>query len=103
LDESFSLAEVYALAEPLRLAFPKNSYVEAKIRQSLQVLRDRGRIAFDGRSRYRKMLADVRPSVRLDFAEASRYASRSQVAHVAGKRGPPARARERFSHGSNLL
>jgi len=83
LGESFSLAEVYALANPLRVAFPKNNHVEAKIRQSLQVLRDRGRISFDGRGRYRKLLAEVRPSVKLDFAEASRYASRSQVARVA--------------------
>ena len=83
LGDSFGLADVYALADPLRLAFPKNNHVEAKIRQSLQVLRDRGRIAFEGGGRYRKLTSDVRPSVRLDFAEAARYASRSQIARVA--------------------
>jgi hypothetical protein len=83
LDESFTLPEVYAIAEPLRRSFPNNRHVEAKIRQSLQILRDRGRIAFDGGGRYRKLLADVRPSVHLDFGEAARYTSRSQVARVA--------------------
>ncbi len=83
LDESFTLQEVYAIAEPLRRSFPNNHNVEAKIRQSLQILRDRGRIAFDGSGRYRKLLADVRPSVHLDFGEAARYTSRSQVARVA--------------------
>ena len=83
LDESFTLPEVYAIAEPLRRSFPNNHNVEAKIRQSLQILRDRGRIAFDGTGRYRKLLSDVRPSVHLDFGEAARYTSRSQVARVA--------------------
>ena len=83
LDESFTLPEVYAIAEPLRRTFQDNHNVEAKIRQSLQILRDRGRIAFDGSGRYRKLLAGVRPSVHLDFGEAARYTSRSQIARVA--------------------
>lgn len=45
LEESFTLSEVYAIAEPVRRAFPDNHNVDAKIRQSLQILRDRGRIA----------------------------------------------------------
>ena len=83
LDESSTLPEVYAIAEPLRRSFPGNHNVEAKIRQSLQslqILRDRGRVAFEGSGRYRKLLADVRPSVHLDFGEAARYKSRSQIA-----------------------
>ena len=80
LDESSTLPEVYAIAEPLRRSFPGNHNVEAKIRQSLQILRDRGRVAFEGSGRYRKLLADERPSVHLDFGEAARYTSRSQIA-----------------------
>ena len=83
LDETFTLPEVYAIAQPLRRNFPNNHNIEAKIRQSLQVLRDRGRIAFEGSGRYRKLRADVRPSVHLDFGEAARFTSRSQVARVA--------------------
>jgi len=83
LGPEFSLAEVYAVADPLRRAFPNNRHVEAKIRQSLQILRDRGEIAFEGGGRYRKLRAAVARSVRLDFTEAARYTSRSQVARVA--------------------
>ncbi len=83
LGETFTLAQVYALADPLRLAFPDNKHVEAKIRQSLQILRDRGRIQFEGAGRYRKLVPEVRKSVRLDFSEAADYASRSQIARVA--------------------
>ena len=83
LPENFSLPDVYAMAEPLRRAFPNNRHVEAKIRQSLQILRDRNEIAFEGAGRYRKLRAAPRRSVRIDFGEAARYASRSQVARVA--------------------
>jgi hypothetical protein len=48
LPEVFALPDVYAIADPLRKAFANNQHVEAKIRQSLQILRDRGQIAFQG-------------------------------------------------------
>jgi hypothetical protein len=83
LPEEFSLGDVYATAEPLRKAFPDNHHIEAKIRQSLQVLRDRGSITFDGPGRYRKIAEVRRRTVRIDFDEAARYASRSQVARIA--------------------
>jgi hypothetical protein len=83
LPEVFSLPEVYAIAEPVRKAFPNNHHVNAKIRQSLQILRDRGEIAFDGGGQYRKVRATPPKSVRLDFGEAAGYASRAQVARVA--------------------
>ncbi len=83
LDESFSLADVYALSAPLRYAFPDNNHVEAKIRQSLQMLRDRGHIAFEGNGMYRKLVAVEPRSIRLDFAAAARLTSRSQIARVA--------------------
>ncbi len=71
------------MADPLRRAFPNNRHVEAKIRQSLQILRDRDEIAFEGAGRYRKLRDAPRRSVRVDFAEAARYTSNSQVARVA--------------------
>jgi hypothetical protein len=83
LGEQFSLSDVYAMADPLRRAFPNNRHVEAKIRQSLQILRDRDEIAFEGSGRYRKLRSAPRRSVKVDFDEAARYASRSQVARVA--------------------
>jgi hypothetical protein len=83
LPDVFSLPEVYVIADPLRKAFPNNHHVNAKIRQSLQILRDRAEIAFEGSGRYRKLHAAERRSVRIDFTEAARYVSGSQVARVA--------------------
>lgn len=51
--EEFSLADVYACEERVRAVFPDNSFVREKLRQQLQVLRDRGVIEFLGGGRYR--------------------------------------------------
>jgi hypothetical protein len=83
LPEQFALPEVYAMADPLRRAFPNNRHVEAKIRQSLQILRDRGDITFEGAGRYRKLRPAARRSIKVNFGEAARYASKGQVARVA--------------------
>ncbi len=83
LGNSFTLPDVYALADPLRSALPNNRHVEAKIRQSLQILRDRGQLAFAGGGRYEKLLPVPAKSVRLDFGSAAHFSSRSQIACVA--------------------
>jgi type II restriction enzyme len=49
----FTLAEVYARGEELRRLHPQNRYVEAKIRQQLQRLRDMGFLEFLGGGSYR--------------------------------------------------
>jgi len=49
----FTLAEVYAFADPLRRLHPQNRHVEDKIRQQLQRLRDLGFVEFQGRGIYR--------------------------------------------------
>ena len=55
LEDSFSLNQVYAFADLLKLKHPENNHVKDKIRQQLQVLRDRGIIEFIGRGHYRKL------------------------------------------------
>lgn len=50
----FSLSDVYAYVELLRKKHVNNNNVEAKIRQQLQFLRNKGIIAFLGRGKYRK-------------------------------------------------
>ena len=55
LEDSFSLNQVYAFADLLKLKHPENNHVNDKIRQQLQVLRDRGIIEFLGRGHYRKL------------------------------------------------
>ena len=52
--EAFTLDEVYAQEARLAALYPGNRNVRPKIRQQLQVLRDRGWLSFDGRGRYRR-------------------------------------------------
>jgi len=51
--ESFTLADAYGLEPRLAALYPANHNVRPKIRQQLQVLRDRGWLEFLGRGRYR--------------------------------------------------
>lgn len=56
VGEEFSLAEMYAFEAELAAKHPENRNVCPKIRQQLQMLRDRGLIEFLGRGQYRKRL-----------------------------------------------
>lgn len=56
LDSKFSLNQVYLFANELQLKHPENQHIHAKIRQQLQILRDKGVIEFLGRGNYRKTL-----------------------------------------------
>ena len=51
----FSLKEVYAFEERLKLKYPNNKFIKDKIRQQLQVLRDKGQIEFKKRGFYQKI------------------------------------------------
>jgi type II restriction enzyme len=48
----FTLDEVYSFEPELRNLYPGNKHIKAKIRQQLQVLRDRGYLEFAGRANY---------------------------------------------------
>lgn len=50
---AFTLEEMYGFAEPLATIYPNNRHIRDKIRQQLQVLRDRGYLHFEGAGRYR--------------------------------------------------
>ena len=52
----FSLQDIYAFIEQLQEKHISNHNVEAKIRQQLQILRDKGFIEFTARGHYRKLL-----------------------------------------------
>jgi type II restriction enzyme len=56
-SKEFSIQDVYRFEQELASAHPANRNVRAKIRQRLQVLRDRNTIRFLGNGRY-QMLAD---------------------------------------------
>ncbi|KAA0927377.1 restriction endonuclease [Psychrobacter sp. ANT_H56B] len=55
LEANFSLNQVYAFADLLKLKYPENNHIKDKIRQQLQVLRDKGIVEFLGRGHYRKL------------------------------------------------
>ena len=52
----FSLNDLYVFSDELRHKHPCNHNIEAKIRQQLQFLRDKGVIEFLGDGKYRKAL-----------------------------------------------
>ena len=54
--QEFSLGDVYAFEGYLKAKHPSNNKVQAKIRQQLQFLRDKGVIEFLGRGQYRMKL-----------------------------------------------
>ena len=54
-EEIFLLKDAYQFEKQLALLHPGNNNVKAKIRQQLQVLRDKGLIRFLERGRYRKI------------------------------------------------
>ena len=56
LSEVFTLQDVYKFSEQLKLKHKQNHNIEAKIRQQLQFLRDKGFIEFVGRGIYRKVV-----------------------------------------------
>lgn len=54
LPDNFQTSEVYRYEKTLSRQHPENKNVHAKIRQTLQVLRDAGELASDQRGSWRK-------------------------------------------------
>lgn len=55
-SESFSLKDVYQYEDVLKAKHPTNNHIKDKIRQQLQILRDKGFIEFTTRGNYRKII-----------------------------------------------
>lgn len=55
LGPTFSLADVVAKRDIFAKEYPNNRFIDAKIRQSLQILRDQGAIRFLGHGRYERL------------------------------------------------
>lgn len=53
--DSFSLDDVYKFEAKLKLKYPNNNFIKDKIRQQLQLLRDKGMIEFTTRGNYKKV------------------------------------------------
>ena len=59
LPATFKLNDVYAFEPQLQNKYPGNKHIRDKIRQQLQILRDKNIIQFHGSGRYSKMLGDM--------------------------------------------
>lgn len=54
-NEDFSIEDMYYFEEKLSKKYPNNHHIREKIRQQLQVLRDKGILEFKGKGQYRKI------------------------------------------------
>ena len=55
-EERFCLQDVYQFEEQLHDKHPSNNFIRDKIRQQLQVLRDKGFVEFTSRGHYKKLI-----------------------------------------------
>lgn len=55
LGNQFTLQDMYDFTDELTLLHPENHRIKEKIRQQMQILRDKGIIEFEGNGRYRKI------------------------------------------------
>ncbi|HEV3092350.1 MAG TPA: DpnI domain-containing protein [Candidatus Cybelea sp.] len=83
LPRDFRLVDVLEQREIFERQFPNNRFIDAKIRQSLQVLRDQGMLRFASPGRYQRL--DVAPafSPLIDMALTTRFVSAAQATRVA--------------------
>lgn len=54
-SKDFSIEDMYCFEEKLSKKYPNNHHIKEKIRQQLQVLRDRGVLEFKGKGKYQKI------------------------------------------------
>lgn len=54
-NETFTIDEMYKFEEKLKTKYPNNNFIKDKIRQQLQILRDKGIIEFSTRGNYKKI------------------------------------------------
>lgn len=82
LPERFALTDVLQYRDFFASHYPDNQFIDAKVRQSLQLLRDRGAIQFLGKGRYQKTTGSETFSPLYDPSIAEGYISKSQIARV---------------------
>ena len=55
----FSLEDIYKFEPNLKIKYPNNNFIKAKVRQQLQILRDKGLIDFTSKGVYKKNNHDI--------------------------------------------
>lgn len=82
LPPHFSLTDVLKQRQRFEREFPNNRFVDAKIRQSLQVLRDQGVLRFVSPGRYQRLDTAAAFSPLIDMSLTNRFVSGAQAARV---------------------
>ncbi len=54
-SKDFTLSDIYGFEQYLKKKFPNNNWIKDKIRQQLQILRDKEVLEFKGNGKYRKL------------------------------------------------
>ena len=82
LPRTFSLPDVLLFRDDLAREYPDNRFIEAKIRQTLQLLRDQGVLKFLGGGKYSKLDRSPTMSLCINTDVATGFISRAQIARV---------------------
>jgi hypothetical protein len=82
LPRQFTLKDMLAKRKVLEREYPENQNIDAKVRQTLQILRDQSVLRFLGRGNYERIDGVGRFSPRIDMSLSAGYSSRSQIARV---------------------
>lgn len=82
LPRTFTLRDLERYREYFAKHYPDNRFIDAKIRQSLQILRDQGFVRFLGNGSYETTAAPPVFSAFFDPAVGADYASKAQIARV---------------------
>ena len=59
MKQEFTLQDVYKYEKTIKIMFPENNHIKDKLRQQLQILRDKKHIEFLGDGKYRKLSLPV--------------------------------------------
>jgi hypothetical protein len=98
LPSRFTLHDVYAFVPYLVERHPDNSYIEAKVRQVLQQLRDDGQLRFLGDGEYEQLQEE--PVVEHLGIPAGRETTRAELSKMLGQAGDAALRRGMFKPAS---
>lgn len=82
LPQRFELRDILKYEPQLGIAYPDNKHIGAKIRQTLQLLRDHGSIVFEGHGKYAKSATTVLYSPLIDFTLGAGFVARTQIARI---------------------
>jgi len=82
MPERFALHDLDVHFRTFRRAYPKNKNVAAKVRQTLQRLRDRGILRFLSKGIYRRLAPRPAPTIDIDFTGFEHFKSESQRARA---------------------